>query len=73
MNGITIPLELGNYRRRALESQACVGEHAWDIGNWDAESDAEAYCLDALEVMPAGSTRGWAGALPVGRRFVRQS
>lgn len=56
---ITIPQHLRAYRRRALEAQAANGVHAWDTtsGAWDSDSDAEAYCLDAIDSIPAGSTR----------------
>lgn len=63
---ITIPIAYPNLRRRALEAQASVGSHAWDIGNWDAEADAEAYCLDAVQYIPAGSTLGFVGLTPIG-------
>lgn len=59
MAALTIPQELRGYRRRALESQANNGTHGWDTtpGTWDTDRDAEAYCLDALDNLPAGSTR----------------
>jgi hypothetical protein len=55
----TIPQPLRPYRRRAIEAIACVGIHAWNIGHWDGETDAEAYCLDAPDLIPAGSVRGF--------------
>jgi hypothetical protein len=71
--GLNIPLNHPGERRRALEAQAAVGVHAWaEKGQWDAENDAEAYCLDAIDTLPAGSTRGFVGRLAIGRRFLRE-
>jgi hypothetical protein len=60
MATIDIPVHLRSYRRRAVEAQANNGVHAWDTtapGAWDSDRDAEAYCLDAIDAIPAGSTR----------------
>lgn len=59
MSLLTIPYELRAYRRRALEAQANNGVHGWDTapGAWDTDRDAEAYCIDAIDCMPAGSSR----------------
>jgi hypothetical protein len=57
---LDIPLHLRGCRLRVTEAQANVGTHAWDVstpGAWDANSDAAAYCLDAIDAIPAGSTR----------------
>jgi hypothetical protein len=73
MSNLTIPKNLRVYRTRALESMANVGIHAWDIhAPWDAEMDAQAYCIDAPGSMPAGSVRGYIGTEGMQRRVIRQ-
>lgn len=57
MSALNIPHTFRAYRRRALESQANVGSHAWVPGSWDADDDAAAYCLDAVDSSPCGSSR----------------
>ena len=65
MSALTIPHTLRAYRRRALESQANTGSHAWDLKHeaWDAETDCEAYCMDAPDLIPTGFTL-WAYKKP---------
>lgn len=74
MSITNITRELRAYRRRAMEAQANNGTHAWDLtpGAWDSDSDAEAYCLDAVDSFPAGSTRMLPGMHAASRMMLRE-
>lgn len=53
---LTISQDLRIYRSRALAAMNSVGIHAWvPEQEWDAEADAQAYCLDAVGTIPSGS------------------